>query len=449
MEAETTWDLIRNPDWVIRRKDSLELRSERMSRHRTSVDFRIPEECLGSARVPLCFLRKAPGQFTRFDFEDETGRSLPLPTREDNVACSTELLVAAARDALRRGDPSLDVTPRLQRELEFIARERPDEAVAILMYRWPPRNVVARRWRRTSKPAGLAFPRNKQVLAEDSDFMWLLRALAYSSLVLVPVSGEAGDRRILKLSYDEEVRDLLGASGPSVWSRLAALGTRAVYRLGWRGYVIDVLVPYAGARSYHFELYAPEGLHILEAGLRDDSIPRVHGVRRRVHIYAPSANKRRTISLFIQARARARFTTGVVLTAVLVAAVFFASWQGAEHLAGRPLSAAPSLLLLFPGVLATYLAREEHPIAARMLRLSRYLVLAVALLAYVAAVRLALVDRQTTAEDIAAWFEPMFWVAVGLAGILAVSRQLPLPLSHWARRPFRALRVRARRPTQA
>lgn len=103
-------------------------------------------------------------------------------------------------------------------------------------------------------------------------------------------------------------------------------------------------------------------------------------------------------------------------------------------------------MLLFPGLVATYLARPEHDLVVRLLRVARFALVLTAVVAWAAALRLALLDMSTTVAQLNTWFEPLAWVAIGLAGVLLASWILPLRLSHPIRRPFRGLALRLRHP---
>jgi hypothetical protein len=435
-------DALEDPEWVVRRKESLELLSERHVRHRVSVDF---ERRHDRSSYPLFFLRKAAGQFTRFDFHDEADRRLPLPTREENVRVSTEVLVEAARRVLQAASPPLPVTERLETELAFIARSELNDSLAILRYGWPRPDGAARLrtspwWRRGTESRRSAFARNKVVLMADPFFSWLIRTLAYSCVVVVEVPATSAPRRILKLGYDEAVTDFSSSRGRGAWGAFTRSVGRVFYRLGWRGYQYDALFPYAGARSFHVEFYAPDGAEILEAGLRESPHTRVRGPRSRVHLYLSDARQTRSVTTFVQMRVRGMgFTSAAVASSMAIALVVAACGRLADELTGQPIGPAPSVLLLFPGVVATFLARAEHPLVARLLRFARVTLLASALCAYLAAARLALVTRTTSAESLRGFFEPLTWAAGACAVVLLLSSVLPLPLSHWARAPFRRL----------
>jgi hypothetical protein len=447
-------ELLEDPTWVFRRKESVELLAPSMVRHRISVDFAPPA---GRDELPLFLLRKATGQLTRFDLVDEDGRSLPLPTRDDNATVSAEVLVEAARRLLEAR--SFEMTPRLETELRFIARSEPDDALAIVRYRWPhddgPLPWWSRLWRRLIARFGRhaeppwQYPENKTILQEDPSFRWLLRTLAHSCIVAVPVSATGRptqSRRILKCAFDEEVNDLTRQGRPLLWQWLVDIVGRVFLRLGWRGYQVDVLVPYAGARSFHLELFVPDGVQILEAGLRGGAVARVAGPRKRVHLYVPQAAKSRTMAAFAQTRITGHgFTGSAFVAAASVTVSIGAAWLLRHQYAGQAVGAGPSLLLLFPGLIATYLTRPEHPVVTRHLRFARWVLGLSALLAYVAAARLAILNTDTTEAQLRSFFEPLFWLSVALTAVLLLSWRLPAPLSSRLRRPFRWAWQRVRR----
>lgn len=456
-DPEEMLRLLRDPSWVIRRKESLELLNDRLVRHRVSVDFR----CEASQQtVPLFLLRKATGQFTCFDFKDESGRSMPLPTRQENVALSSAILTTAAREVLKPHD--LDLTPRLEAELQFIAEGESDVALDVLKYFWPSQRH-ARKWldllSKHQRPDLLRPPGpdevsqyawNKTLLMADDFFHWLVRTLAYSSVVAVNVEAGEGERRVLKLAYDEDVVNLVRPRAAGLRANVAHMVGYVFYRLGWRGYPVNVFVPYAGANTFHVELHAPEGTEILEALIREHDWTRVRGRRTRVHLYLGDASSARSLAADVQLRVRGvGFIGAAVAASLAITAAVTACWLGADELAKhQSLGGAPSLLLVFPGLAATYLTRTEHPLVARLLRFARFALFAAAIVAYVAAARLALADKSTSSDELTACFFPLSVVAAVISVSLLLTSVLPLPLSHWARRPFRWL-ARTRRRAAA
>lgn len=425
-------EVIRDPSWVVRRKESLELLSEQHVRHRISVDFMPPR---GVDVVPLFFLRKAAGELACFDFHDEDGRSLPLPTREVNLARSRQLAIAAATDVLARA--RLRLTPRLRREIEFIATEQPDYAIAILRDRWPQEGLTGRRSRRRPNHRGdrrpmRFFSRAKRALWADPFFRWLIRTLAANAVVAVRV-GASDRRRVLKLVYDEELQPLFRAPVDGIVANLMQRLRRATYLLGWLGYPLTTVTPHAGAQTFHLELQAPDGAEILAAGIHGE--PRTWRRKRctSVHLYLPDARRARTVTAFAQLRVRGNgFVESALLISCAIAAAVAACWLGAGVLAGRDGDEAPSLLLLFPGVIATAVVRTEHPLARRLLRFARVVLLASATTAYVAAARLATIGRATDERTLRACFGAAALVAALLAVALIATSVMPRP-TRWPR----------------
>ena len=221
--------------------------------------------------APIAVLRKERGRFTRFDFTDETGRTIPLPTRSENGEISALTLSHAAHRIIGWGHAGIEA------ELQLVATADKDLALAIYEYGYrAPTAVFAE-----DEDAPL-----RKRLMDDDRFRWLIRVLAYGSILVAQVEDTGIERRILKLSYDEQVADVTQLrKGGALKNRVAALA----YRLGWRGYLAEYLSPHIGARSYHFELHAPPGMELLEAGLTGGQP--VHSDRHRVHLYDESADE--------------------------------------------------------------------------------------------------------------------------------------------------------------
>jgi hypothetical protein len=362
--------------WVFRRKEAVEILSENIIRHRQSVDFAPADlPSAGSEQdarhyVPMTLLRKEPGSFSRFDFIDESGRSLPLPTRAENAQVSAETLVDAARRVLGR-----PVGVGIVAELRLIAEAEKELALDVYT------NVYL-------TPSGVltndADASERAALMANEDFRWLLRTLAYSSILVAEVPAAGAARRILRLCYDEEVPDVTRFR--KKFARVGAWG----YRLGWRGYMGQYLSPCIGAQSYHFELHAPPGVRLLEAGMTGTGL--IARNPRRVHLYEEHAMRSRTVVAWAQFKIYGPgFVEAAALTAALVTASLIVCAIEAPRLASTNTS-APSLLLLFPGLVASYFARPVHALVTRPLNLARWALMGSAGLAYLAAGRLALIS---------------------------------------------------------
>lgn len=423
-------------EWIYRRKEAVELLSESLLKHRVSIDFELgaaprsqTDEDGSEARlVPLMLLRKEPGRFTRFDFIDEGGRSLPLPNKVYNAAVSGATLKEAARRTLAKTKPAQVVTPALAAELDFIARADTDLALAVVEGAYiHPRGAIA-----TDPDSG-----RRKALYANPDFRWLLRTLAYSSVVVGRIPAQPAGRRVLKISFEEQVTDVTRVRSRRFFSLIGVAG----YRLGWRGYIAEFVSPFVGAQSYHFELHAPEGMQLLEAGMV--GLPAVRDNPRQVHLYLDDARAGRTVVPYAQFRIRGPgFVGAAFVTAWLIVLSFVGAWVSAGELADT-VTSAPSLMLLFPGLVASYLVRPSHPLVTRLLNLARWTLTLAALLAYIAAAKLAIISHAHPASEqgLTKFFTVLTIISIVFAGILTLTRILPLALSNRARRLARRFRL--------
>jgi hypothetical protein len=450
--------LTSEPRFIRRRKEKVSLLDETTGRRQMSVDFELPASSrpLGWWRgepvfyAPLLFLQKGsdepfdPGaalddpepHFANFDFRDQAGRALSLPPRTWNAEVSTRMLQHALRDAARR--QRLQVVPRLlagiDKLLADICSSEQLRAVGLL--------TQVRDDEIRSNEERLLWALD----GRDSTLHRLLDACAISSVVMVPLVGVGAGAGILKLSYDEQVADLRRR-------RLRGL----LSALGWLGLSYWWELPYLGAATYHFEIEAPPGLEIYDAGLihvsgrplrarrRPDPRPtmaRASGAASRIHLYAPGAARTAEALAWVRLRVRRHeFIGGAAVATSLVAAVLWAAYFARGPIKDTP-TAAPSLLLLFPSAVAGYAARPDpHRLTARMLRLARRLVVISAALPFVAAGALAVAERDKKGHVIDLGFATTWLVlaivATVIAGAVIVARLLPWPSvdrQRWANR---------------
>lgn len=368
--------------WIRRRKETADLISESLLRHTLSLDFttaELPVTDLGDtsiAFVPVTLLRKEPGSFTRFDFVDESGRSIPVADRDRNATVSAGVLAEAARRTLNR-----PITSTLGAELALIARSDKDLALAIVTgaYESPEGPI-------TQDPDAQV----RQELWTNARFRWLLRTLARSSVLVAALPLDNRPRRIIKLSYDESIQDVTALRRDRWKARAKAIA----HRFGWLGYQLAVYSPFIGAASYHFELHAPEGMQLLRAGLDDGTEGKLN--RRRVHLYVATASKKESSVAWAQFRVRGPgFTGAAAMTSLLIFLALAGAYWQAPQLKDTNTS-APALLLLFPGLVGSYLARPSHPLVTRLLNLARWTMVLCAGVAYLGAARLAIVTQAHT-----------------------------------------------------
>ena len=242
-----------------------------------------------------------------------------------------------------------------------------------------------------SREAGLTFRRmlagtlpavpqtELDVLRNSKRFCWWLTTLSHSSIVPVCFRGVPTMRRtLLKLEFQQPF----------------AREPRLLSHLGLTPFQVGVDLPWIEARDFHVEVTAPEGLRLLSASLIDDQEPGGHsqkGFLRRVHLVRERAQGAGAGTAILEMLPNTQvFVGGAVTAAVLSLLALGACWYGASAIAAYPTS-APSLLLLIPAVLASYVIRPTvHALTARMLSGARKLLALVALFAYLAAASVAL-----------------------------------------------------------
>jgi hypothetical protein len=376
--------------WVHRRAEAIALEDKVSEKRRVSVDFTLPAATSAATKtgegkdlyfVPLTMLQKQP--LTDFDLRDEVDATLPLLTRRRNGRLATAVLVVYAEERVRalghrrRGLLPASVGDTLERVACAPAHEA-TEAWASMETSPPGETDRARQWR--------------AALAADGAFMALALDLARNFLVVVPLVGGPGVRRILKFSYlqtgkeplvqrpafvnwcldrirrvrrgpkseDDSLNSADDVEGISLgdWvSRFLALSPKEVRidteSVGW-------------AASYHLEVQAPEGLQITDADLlvvdeRRLRLSNVRGPAQRAHLYLSELGQAAfgEARIFLRPRPgtimRAAFITSAITLTLLT--IFALRWDELVTDLGLVLS----LLLLIPGALSAYVARPREP----------------------------------------------------------------------------------------
>jgi hypothetical protein len=235
---------------------------------------------------------------------------------------------------------------------------------------------------------------------------------------------------------------------------------RRLTSLGWAPYKVAIDSPLIEARQYHFEAQSPPGLRITEAKLSDDeheSSVSDSGFLRRVHLYRPDAQNAGAGTAVLWLRVSGQgFSGGAPLAALLVTVALFACLLGAKQIAANP-SSAPALLLVLPGLIASYIGRpDEHALTTRLLSAARRLLLFAAALAYTAALKVALgggTERdsavlQARTDSLRWWLGVLAFLSVfSVAGLLVTRyRARVQPRSLWGPRLFRQTRFVAATP---
>jgi hypothetical protein len=371
--AFALWPLLLHPNrWMLRRVDRIEFLHERAVRRQTSVDLQLPTLPEGASipLYPLALLRKGP--LKAFDLVDESGRSLSMLTREENVLIAEVLLVRLAHAVVRQSGGS-----RLESAVAEDLRAIPDADI---------------------KAARAAYERfaESETSSEQRAAIWdapaletLVTQLTENFLLLVP-AREPASRRIIKFSYEDE--PIHSGRGSTGWK------ARVRRMPQFMGLVPVVFaLPVVGlfrAQSYHAEVEAPQGLVIASATLGFDADKPLDSARgaRRVHLSAPHQTARTP-----PARLRVTFVldpSGFVLTTVWITAVtalllivgrtFAATGVHVRSDVGAP------VVVALPALFATYLAQAgEHPLERRLVGGLRLVVATTALVSFAAAASLA------------------------------------------------------------
>jgi hypothetical protein len=393
-------------DWIVRRRETVEIADEKSLRRQITVDFSLPEEPSPERLpdrgycAPILVLPKKPSHLMSFDLVDDDGKTLPLAARLENARISAATIKAMAELVLGGRAPQ-HPSYCLPYKLAAIARApAPDGELAVD--------------RLLSSEAARFGDGDLKELADHPRFRWWLFTLSHSSILMVP-SPAPGKRGIVKLSFREPI--------------LSEMSWRT--GIGWTPYSVHVDSSFIGAQSFHFEAHSPAGLRIDNAVLASDRPPESdEGMLRRAHLYLPNAEDGQAATAGLSLRvAGSGFVRDAWLASLLVTAAIAACLIWAENIV-RDSSTAPALLLLLPGLIATYLGRpDHHGLTQRLLAWTRRTLMLSALLAYVTAARLALagptpkkgeIDNEIAALECFLGFVLFF--AVIASGVLILAR---------------------------
>jgi hypothetical protein len=221
--------------------------------------------------------------------------------------------------------------------------------------------------------------------------MWASELLEAHCVVGLPVESGLG-RAMVKLSYDESQLYLSSDS----W--LSARG------FGWQGYMLWLELPLVTSGSYHVEVTSPRGLEIIDCGVALDTaggplFKRGLALRERTHVYLRGAHSYRSALGWALFRVyRGGFITGAIASTGVVVAALGAGAIFTPDIAKVP-GGIPALLLLFPSALVALVSRPgRHEIALRLLHHARWLLVGVAMMAFAAAARVAVLPGEKEGE---------------------------------------------------
>jgi hypothetical protein len=409
--------------WIERRKESVQLLDDTALRRQISVDFSLRSSVaplLDETQsgmdplfcAPVFVLPKSPANFRSFDLCDEDNHSLFLIAREDNARISAEALIALVKENSQLGSGE-GLPPELERELRRVAEWEAGKAEHIA------KRLIASNGPWSAELAGIR---------SDERLSGWLETFAHSSVVVVLYRSPGPRRKLVKLTFEEPI----------------TTKQRRLTRLGWASYQVIIDSPRIEARSFHFEAEAPSGLRISSAELTDSEKEepiRETGFMKRIHLYHKAAQRAGagTAVLALDV-AGPGFVSGAMLASLLTISALVGCAIRAPEIASNSTS-APALLLVLPGLIASYVARPDlHALTTRLLSFARQLLLGIALCAYLAAARVALAGAKPQTDDeissqagsLGCWL----WVLSVVAGVLFVGLLVTWLRGTGVRRPF-------------
>lgn len=386
--------LLLAPDkWIRRRVESIAFVDANSLQRRVSIDFEPPTAELtgveGLPIMPLALLEKRV--LVNFDARDGDGSPVPVLTRSENSYVAWCILARAAEYEVQEHlGPDAELDPDIINDLRAIVFLDKDDALAAL----------------DDFESDAADSDQRGILAESDFFINLASDLAIQFLLLVPTSGRAAERGIIKFSYAQPLERRRGKA----LARLAG-------KMGWRPAAFDFAVAGVGqGESYHIEFTVPTGLrasaselvvflpatHEIPSGeeLEDPenrfSRPGV-SAGNRVHAYTSRRPARADaiFSVWLQPEKtgllRASVATAFLTTLVLA---FFLIDSRLESMSG---DSATAILLVVPGLIAAFIVRPgEHRLVSDLVLGVRAQVVLAGLSAYGAA--LAIVARFEASE---------------------------------------------------
>ena len=220
-------------------------------RRAISVDFTIPDfpalpGLTGPSRylIPLSLISKCP-PLLDLDLRDEAGQPLPFLTKVQTAKLDGRVLEALAEQAL--GEP---LEGSLRNDLRGVADHHGATAFNNLYRAIPLIELATVR----------EIDRQRLLLRNDRLFTAIASDLAPNSLLWFLVSGEVGDRRIVKFAFEQP---WLPKHRNSFLASLAIEPFRVRFPLPQFG----------RAEGYHLSITAPEPIQIHDARLDIDSIP--------------------------------------------------------------------------------------------------------------------------------------------------------------------------------
>ena len=395
------------PDWVNRRVEQLEFLDTRAVRWRVSIDFTIPPGApvVQDGRrllrlVPLTSWKK--GNLVAFSLRDEGESTMWLPASEYTTDLFSSALEYWASEILRqarrvdhsgRFQDSSELREALNKLVSTRPAERPgkkprkkqmetgEPSIACDVVDAAIDNELTDDQIKAAQEFAATLDRLNQMpefKSQVKSFDSQVAELSKNFIVVAAVEGSPGTRRVLKLSFESDIKFRL----PKRWV------SRFLQSLGWRAWRLDVLMGGRGG-SYHLEVAAPHGVDIVQISARPAYRPMptdtitVPGGSPDVHIKIPESRRVRYRATIRVRVSRPGWLTNSFLIAAVIAGVLITGRVDLSTLFAVSASAVPgeastaaALLLALLGVFATMLIDPgEHPLASRLLFVSRLLII--------------------------------------------------------------------------
>jgi hypothetical protein len=402
--AAPTLDLVLNGDqWVHRRVETVSFHDDRVVRRHLSIDFTLPKNIASRLTsgdgetvmlVPVTYLARKLGPM-RFDVCDGEGNSLALATGRENSRVSAAVLYELAKRSLPRKLRTRLANDALSNALISVPFVAFDSAIPLIRAMMNPKS---KEWQ--SFPGDALLRRR---LLANKDYRHHLAQFAANSLAMVPVVGKPGSRKIVKVSFDEEIDNARADWTPALKTRLSIFA-------GFTARPVSLALPIlGGAESHHVQILLPPNVELTSASLQGASPESVistpvmdasptnptgytafeAGPLNRSHLYVPDAHEAQTARAVVGLRSERRgFFAGSVIPSFAITVLLFLYWLRADTLVNQS-SSATSLLLLAPALIVALMARPgEHAMARALMIFRRALLAASAFLALGAAVAL-------------------------------------------------------------
>lgn len=387
--------LIHPANWIHRRVESITFSSATTMRRKCSIDFDVhpalptlisnPKAKL----VPVANLEKR--NLVRLDVRNESGAAIPVLTTEEN----SELSIVILHESLK------SLIPELRDKIDL------DQLRSIVKL---PTGEAS--WRSVNFMSSFSNEIEQlKVSAEDKSRISnatrsLLDFFAKSFLLVVIFEAEFGERRIVKLAYDQPVNDQSNDS----WS------TRLLCWLGWKDRLYDFDTPSAAdCQSFHLELICPDGLTLRDWSVKSSPTPTIiiadSRETRTAHLHYENPRGNSLIADASYGLSRNGWLKRSMIVGTLISLVMLAcALRGPTVFPERPNSAA--VLMGLVALAAALLVRgNDHPMGAQMLKGLTFLTFVIIALPAVGA--MALLFNICTPDRV-------FWVVLAvLAGICA------------------------------